>query len=427
MQINIENINVNFNRISVSEFWSKSVKKEYRMHKIHGYPAKFPSLVVSKAIEHAIENNINIETVSDVFCGCGTAALESKRHNLNFWGCDINPVATLITKVKRENYTISYLDKLYTKIMNTYNEIKGTKIDQYYLNDDRLNYWFFSKERDELFYILKSININTSEKSKYRLFFHCTFSNILKASSKWLSKSIKPQIDPDKEPAKPLNAFRKQFELMKGAVIEWNQICPNSNATSTIINANFLNISRDKPFIDLLITSPPYVTSYEYADLHQLSSLWLRYTDDYRKLRKGSIGSTTEIKFSKKEVNKLNHIGKKIYKELELKDKSKARSVARYFIDMNNVAVKAYSLVKPGGMSLFVIGNTSYKGVLVDNAKYLTQCLLDSGYKSVQVHKRKLGPKFLTPYRDAKGKFTNKRTRKQVYNYEFVVVALKKS
>lgn len=34
--------------------------------------------------------------------------------------------------------------------------------------------------------------------------------------------------------------------------------------------------------VDLLVTSPPYVTSYEYADLHQLSLIWLRFGDDYR-------------------------------------------------------------------------------------------------------------------------------------------------
>ena len=32
--------------------------------------------------------------------------------------------------------------------------------------------------------------------------------------------------------------------------------------------------------ISLIVTSPPYVTSYEYADLHQLTALWLEYTKD---------------------------------------------------------------------------------------------------------------------------------------------------
>ena len=42
---------------------------------------------------------------------------------------------------------------------------------------------------------------------------------------------------------------------------------------ATIVRS-FKELLNDKE-VDLIVTSPPYVTSYEYADLHQLSSLWL--------------------------------------------------------------------------------------------------------------------------------------------------------
>lgn len=68
-------------------------------------------------------------------------------------------------------------------------------------------------------------------------------------------------------------------------------------AKTTINCTNFLE-EKNLPKTDLIITSPPYVTSYEYADLHQLSSLWLGYTEDYRDLRKGSIGSICYIGYN---------------------------------------------------------------------------------------------------------------------------------
>jgi hypothetical protein len=40
-------------------------------------------------------------------------------------------------------------------------------------------------------------------------------------------------------------------------------------------DARKLKINDDS--VTLVITSPPYVTSYEYADLHQLTSIWLGY------------------------------------------------------------------------------------------------------------------------------------------------------
>ena len=41
----------------------------------------------------------------------------------------------------------------------------------------------------------------------------------------------------------------------------------------------------------LIVTSPPYVTSYEYADLHQLTAIWLGYADSLSEFRSKFIGS----------------------------------------------------------------------------------------------------------------------------------------
>ena len=50
----------------------------------------------------AEEKGMEVKTVADVFCGCGTTAVEAKKNGKDFWGCDINPVATLIAQVKNE-------------------------------------------------------------------------------------------------------------------------------------------------------------------------------------------------------------------------------------------------------------------------------------------------------------------------------------
>ena len=42
---------------------------------------------------------------------------------------------------------------------------------------------------------------------------------------------------------------------------------------------------------DFIVTSPPYVTSYEYADLHQLPSLWFGYLNTLPEFREKFIGS----------------------------------------------------------------------------------------------------------------------------------------
>jgi len=94
----------NFASIPVDPFWNTGTDKEHKMHRIHAYPAKFPAFITTKALDFAKDNNFETTNLADVFCGCGTVAFEAKRNNINFWGCDINPVATMIAKVKSHKY-----------------------------------------------------------------------------------------------------------------------------------------------------------------------------------------------------------------------------------------------------------------------------------------------------------------------------------
>ena len=92
--------------IAVEDEWNFSEDTELLMHTIHTYPAKFPAFIATKAFDYAELEGVDIKTVADIFCGCGTVALEAKLHGKEFWGCDINPVATLIAKTKSAAYDI---------------------------------------------------------------------------------------------------------------------------------------------------------------------------------------------------------------------------------------------------------------------------------------------------------------------------------
>jgi len=90
-------------------YWDFGGEKEPLMHRIHAYPAKFPSFITPKAVRYAQAQGVTVNRIADVFCGCGTTALEARRLGTDFWGCDINPVATLITRVKRSSFQVARL------------------------------------------------------------------------------------------------------------------------------------------------------------------------------------------------------------------------------------------------------------------------------------------------------------------------------
>jgi hypothetical protein len=351
-----------------------------------------------------------------VFCGCGTVAYEANRNNIDFFGCDINPVATMISKVKSTKYKESTLEKYFRLVINDFDKLDNKSY--YQEANERLKYWYDKETYNNLFLLKQSILKNISSKSNYQLFFLCAFSNILKPTSRWLSVSIKPQVDPNKPKIDVINAFKKQYKFMYQANIEAEFNITNSNIRVGSVLSNTINCEN----IDLLVTSPPYTTSYEYADLHQLSSLWLDYTSDYKSLRKGSIGSSFHI--GAINTDRLNFVGKKVINEVLKKDKTRIKGVCKYFLDMQKAAKNIYKMLSYNGVGVFVIGNTEIRGVLIDNATHLSQSLLEAGFKNIEITKRKISNKYLTSYRDKNGRFTSNKNGKDtrlIYSEEFIV------
>ena len=411
---------LNLKKVKLDKFWNfeDRGKKELLMHKIHSYPAKFPYFFLDKAMNYyrRTGNKTKNMRVADIFCGCGTLALEAKKENLDFWGCDINPVATLIARVKSEKYYPERLRKYYKEIVRNYNKTKSLTDDKF-LTNSQIVHWFH-KEKIQVLAKLKSSIEKKVPKGKYRNFFLCAFSNILKPTSKWFTKSIKPQIDHHKNSASVISAFSKQFEFMFKANNEIMKF--EFSAKTKIVKKNIVVNKVPKSYVDLIVSSPPYAVSYEYADIHQLSSLWLEYVKDYRELRKGTIGSIYQ--YEQDILNKqLPDFAIDINKKLSSKDTTKAKSVAKYFLDIDRAIFQAKQMLRKKGVAIFIVGNPKYKGILVNNLKFFVFSMQKNRFQNIQVAKRKISYKNLTPYRDKNGCFTKQSGLKKVYSYEFII------
>lgn len=415
VNITLENVGC----IAVEDEWNFSNDVELTMHSIHTYPAKFPSFIAKKAFDYAEVEGVNVGKVADVFCGCGTVALEAKVHNKEFWGCDINPVATLIAKVKSESYDVETVNHFFLLIRTAFQNIKISEA-AYESASERLKYWFTEQSYTDLLRLKIAIE-ETVHDDKYVNAFYCLFSSILKASSKWLTKSIKPQIDPQKKEIVIWDIFVQRYNKFIKSV---EQINNENYLNSPIIiqTENFLE-ATDTPLVDLIISSPPYVTSYEYADLHQLSSLWLEYANDYRDLRCGSIGSLYNSEDYTINLELLNSVGRQIVTDLISIQRAtaKVRSVARYYVDIQQALKKCSQMLNEGGMAFFVVGDTEYRGVKIKNSEHLIQSLINEGFTDIKAAKRRISNKLLTPYRDKGGRFSSDKSSRTIYHEEYII------
>lgn len=415
----------NFDKIVANKDWAfEHVRStEQWTHGYHRYPAKFLPNVVKKLIEcYSTPNSV----VADLFAGCGTTLVEAKVHGMQSIGTDINPVATLITRVKTTPIPPQLLNQALESVNKRIAQYECSEISNS-VPHTRIDYWFRTQEKNKIAYLYKIVN--DIQDVQIREFFLVTISHILKNCSWWLQSSTKPQKDPNKQIPCPFDAFNHQCaHMMRGNLQYYTQLVDSGfiDVTCQILEEDARHTSIESQSVDIIITSPPYVTSYEYADIHQLTGYWMEYFLDIAAFRKLFIGTSysgvneVEITSSK--------LGQKIIKNLYEQNKRISADVAKYFNDINAVALEMYRILKKNGVACIVIGNTTLKNVHVKSAEVFFDFLKEVGFKKVDIIKRNIPNKLMPTLRDKiTGKFTTTENKncKRVYPDEYIIIVKK--
>ncbi|MFQ6072614.1 MAG: DNA methyltransferase [Methanosarcinales archaeon] len=403
-------------------------------HNYHRYPAKFIPQLVEKLIEEYVSNKD--AHINDPFMGCGTTIVTAISRGFKASGTDINKIAYLITKVKSTSIEPNYLE---IKIKQFLAKVRGLENAQTTLFNrtidpliperhiDRINYWFTEKNKIELGKILRVIYEEDDE--IIRDFFLIAFSHILKNCSIWLRGSTKPTRDLKKNSVKPYDALRKHLKKMQEGNKAFYLLVPSKVRDNIdeylnikIADARYQPVQDDS--VDLIVSSSPYVTSYEYADLHQLSTIWLDLADDLTEYKKEFIGTSYKKYENKKLRSKLALY---IVNKMLEKNQKMAKEIEAFFIDMEEVFDESFRILKNGGRCCYVIGDTRLKGVDILNAEVFADSLQYSGFKLDRVIKREIPSKILPQKRDEKtGRFaSNDKANSEAYPVEYIVIGLK--
>lgn len=416
---------IDISGLRVDEDWSfskvRKAESMYASHGYHRYPAKFIPQIVQKLLEQYSRPG---DVILDPFGGCGTTLVEAKINRRRCISIDVNRVAVLITKAKMHSIPPKLLAKRNKAFYERIDDYKD-KTNYYRDAHPRLKYWFKWYQYNKLQRIYNCI---LQEKdSRVRNFYLCCFSNILKNCSIWYSRSVKPMRDFNKRPEKPLDAFKRHMKYMTNMNEEFANILQQKESFTNsckVLKGDARNLKLKNDSIDMIITSPPYVTSYEYADLHQLSTLWFKYTDDLAKIKKTFVGTSSRIRAGK---NISSNAGKDTIAKLLSKRKRLARCVSNYYVDLEKCYNEMYRVLRPNKRLSLILGDTEYLGINIPNTEVSIELLESAGFKIQGIIKRRLSSKRFTPFRDSVGKFTDAdhSNKRNIYQYEYIIVAKK--
>ena len=369
--------------------------------------------------------------------GSGTTIVSSLSRGHYASGTDVNAIACLMSRVKArpiDPVTLeAHTESLYSRIACLdIREDRSARhqtvalIPERHL--ERIDYWFHPDTKILLGKLLRQIN--AEENLALREFFLVAFSHILKNCSIWMQGSTKPTRAKNKRISPPIKTLRRHLrKMLRGNEAFWNSVPMEVREAPD----SFLNLrrgdSRHQPVedntVDLVVSSSPYVTSYEYADLHQLSTIWLDLSDDLNGYKQEFIGTARKQYAS---TDLASALGLETVSRMSEISPSVSRQIEAFFADMQSVFEEIQRILKPGSRCCFVIGNTKLRGVPILNAEIFAELMTSASIPVERVIKREIPSKILPQHRDEKtGRFATKRSAdSQSYPVEYILVGRKR-
>ncbi len=408
-------------------------------HGCHRYPAKFiPQLVRRIVDDYSTRGTL----VGDVFLGSGTTGIEALRAGRRFWGADINPVAVLISRAKCLPLDPDELGAAWKRMDQLLAEapVVGRRaltadeqdaIKAIYINtatsEQRLAYWFPVPYRTALAYILEHILLIRDGPA--RTFFLCAFSNVLRRCSIWLSGSTKPQKDLGKKLSDPVEAFRVQVRgMLRRNSTYWTNLRSSGLSPATVGEridlevADARHLPLDDGQLDLLVTSPPYATCYNYIDLHQLTQLWYERYDilspsnprqscigsedlSAHEPRQGVVEGGTGSPTADAALQRLAERATGSATQDVLRE---VRALRFYFQDMAAAMQEFARVVGDGKRLALVIGDSYKRGIMIPTSTALCEMATIVGFTIERRIVRRIPGRVLTSTRDSKsGRFSS--------------------
>ncbi|MBU4299071.1 transcriptional repressor LexA [Patescibacteria group bacterium] len=343
----------------------KGEKTKTYTHGIHTYPAMFIPQVARRLLENFSQTG---DTICDIFCGSGTALVESKLLGRNAYGIDLNPLAIFLAKAKTTPINPSKLTNKYFKLIAEIEKIKDQEIEKPIFNN--IDFWFKEKVIIQLAKIKKAIlKIKDDSVKNY---FMVSFSETARLSSNTKNGEFKlVRIKKEKlENYNPdvLGIFKKKTEANIKGMTDFYKDANKETWTKIIYGDSSKDNGIKASSIDCIITSPPYGdsrTTVAYGQFSRLSAQWIDIFEDPNK----ASGVDNEL-LGGKATKTLEHSLDSIYLKDSLDkiakiDEKRAKDVLSFFIGLNDCLKQAYKILKPKKYFCLVVGNRLVKQVRI--------------------------------------------------------------
>jgi site-specific DNA-methyltransferase (cytosine-N4-specific) len=338
--------------------WAFSDFRTWGLHFVHKHEGKADPWLARSAF-----NMLGVEEggkILDPFCGSGSFIADAPLMNINAYGIDINPLSTMIARVKCKLAEIP-LQVLKETMVNIYERIsKGgfsTEVKLHPLIEelevkDRRKLVEKAKAFEKVLLIKEKIDENTEE-GLVKDFLYTILSRCIIGitEKKRINKNIWYGFVRD---------FIRFYLYAYASREVFRRLDIEVKGTCTILTGDSRNaqalLKGEK--VDGIACSPPYFDALNYVAFSRLPIILLGLDEKARDLNINTIGSKGRIANLDPEfLNTLPESSRLLINELiRYGRRRKAKVVLQYLLDMKDCLAEFSKVVEKGARVIFVVG-----------------------------------------------------------------------
>ena len=288
--------------------------KESLTHPLHSYPARMHPATARALVQLCFDTeNTQPRVVLDPFCGSGTTLVEGRAAGLSVIGSDLNPLAARIARAKTwscEKERLIAFEKLGEKISAaTVEEGKAARRADYepkpirvpvginpVERDAEIAPWYSPHVRRELEFIAAAIDEHREVDPEMADMLSICLSSLLIKTSNRSSDTSPKEMKRNIARGAPGRWFGERIKLMVQGLVDLHREGAAGDVTILERDARFLQgaggIKAES--VGAIISSPPYIGTYDYVDHHRLRLAFLGMP--YDNFERNEIGARRRFK-----------------------------------------------------------------------------------------------------------------------------------
>ena len=364
----------------------------YASHGLHAFAAKFPPQLPGAFIDRLSGPG---DVVLDPMNGSGTTTLEAYLRGRAALGCDIDPLAVRIARVK-----ITPVPGVHRLAGSVVESATG------YLEDDTavreymdgrfdtktrqfIDYWFYPETQLELA-ALRLATEDYPPGSTVRDLLEVVFSAVIVTKSGGVSRArdlahSRPHLDPAKGRRDAIRAFGQRLAKFAPAMAE----LPDQPTPAGIVQGSARQLPVQDESVDLIVTSPPYANAIDYVRANKFSLVWLgQSVSGLGRLRGRYIGSEATRDTT---MVPLSGSTDEVLRRLNALDPRKEAVLRKYYLEMRDALQEMGRVLVPGHYAVLVVGTSTMRGLDVKTPGCLADIAVrDAGFIVESVLRRSL-------------------------------------